>query len=190
MAKDDAGDLELMRRLGHAENEALRELYRRYGGLVYGIALRVTGDEAAAEEVAQDVFMSAWRGASSYRAEKGSVATWLGRIARNRAVDALRARKTRGGSARDEWSEAAEAVDPRTIDPEEETSRALRAQEVRGAVAELPEAQRLALSLAFFQGLSHSEIAAALSLPLGTVKSRIRDAMRSLRGRLRQGGEE
>jgi RNA polymerase sigma-70 factor, ECF subfamily len=190
MPRDDPGDFELMRRLARAESEALRSLYRKYGGLVHGIALRITGDAAVAEEVTQDVFMGAWRGAASYREDRGSVATWLGRIARNRAVDALRAMKSRGLSAGGDWSQGEETEDRKALGPEEETGRSLRAQEVRAAVADLPEAQRLALSLAFFQGLSHSEIAARLSLPLGTVKSRIRDAMRDLRDRLGEGGVE
>ncbi|HET7839331.1 MAG TPA: sigma-70 family RNA polymerase sigma factor [Rectinemataceae bacterium] len=186
--KDEREDLALLRRIADSESGALRALYQKYGSLVYGIALRVTGDGAVAEEVAQDVFMNAWRSASTYRPELGAVATWLGRIARNRAVDALRSQRARGSLARDDWTEAAEQEDPRSRGPEEETARSIRAGEVREAVAALPEPQRQALSLAFFRGLSHSEIAAALSLPLGTVKSRIRDAMRSLRGRLGEGG--
>jgi RNA polymerase sigma-70 factor (ECF subfamily) len=190
MPKHEAENPDLMRRLAERDSGALRELYRKYGGLVYGIALRITGEPGSAEEVAQDVFMSAWRGAASYSAERGAVATWLGRIARNRAVDALRTAKAKGGAARDEWAEESEIEDPAGLDPEEETSRALRVQQVREAVAGLPEAQRLALSLAFFRGMSHTEIAAALALPLGTVKSRIRDAMRLLRGRLGEGSGE
>jgi RNA polymerase sigma-70 factor, ECF subfamily len=189
MPDDDSEDTALMRRLADADNEALRSLYRRYGGLVYGIALKLTGDGAVAEEVAQEVFVSAWRGAASYRADRGAVVTWLGRIARNKAIDARRAMKARGGPARDEWSVEDESEDQRTPGPEEEASRSMRVREVRTAVAELPEAQRSALSLAFFQGLSHSEIAAALSLPLGTVKSRIRDAMHNLRELLGDRGE-
>jgi RNA polymerase sigma-70 factor, ECF subfamily len=190
MPKDDPEDVELMRRLSRAESEALRALYRKYGALVHGVALRITGDDAVAEEVTQDVFMSAWRGAASYRVDRGAVATWLGRIARNRAVDALRAMKSRGQRASEDWNEATEAetADPRARGPEEEAGRSQRVQEVREAVAGLPEVQRLPLSLAFFRGLSHSEIAARLSLPLGTVKSRIRDAMRGLRDRLGEGG--
>ncbi len=179
-----------MRRLAAADNEALRELYRRYGSLVYGIALRVTGEAPVAQEVVQEVFMSAWRGAASYKAEKGAVATWLGRIARNRAIDARRSMKAAPAAALEGWDPAEEAEDTRSPGPPEEASRAQRIEEVRRAVAGLPEPQRLALSLAFFKGMSHTEIAAALSLPLGTVKSRIRDAMLGLRGILGEGGGE
>jgi RNA polymerase sigma-70 factor, ECF subfamily len=189
MPKDNPEDSALMLRIAESESEALRALYRRYGALVYGIALRITGDDAVSEEVTQDVFVRVWRGAASYRAEKGALPTWLGRIARNRAVDALRTMQARGGPAREEWSIDGEAEDPRSLGPEEELSRSLRAGELRSALAELPETQRQALSLAFFRGMSHSEIAAALSLPLGTVKSRIRDAMRLLREKLGGGGE-
>ncbi len=188
MQKEAQDDDALLRRIAEAEGEALRELYRKYGGLVYGIGLRITGDAAVAEEVAQDVFMSAWRGAASYRPDLGAVATWLGRIARNRAIDALRGMKSRPMPLREDWGELADAEDTRSPDPAEEAGRSQRAKEVRAAVAELPEGQRTALSLAFFKGMSHSEIAAALGLPLGTVKSRIRDAMRSLRDKLGEGG--
>jgi RNA polymerase sigma-70 factor (ECF subfamily) len=174
-------DEDLMRGLAAGESEALKALYGKYGALVFGIALRIVGDGSAAEEVAQDVFLSAWNGAATYRPEKGAVATWLGRIARNRALDALRSAKARGALARDDWSEV---EDDRTLAPEEAMENESRAVEVRAAVSELPEAQRVALSLAFFRGRSHSEIAAELGLPLGTVKSRIRDAMRVLREKL------
>ncbi len=184
MPKDIADDTTLMRRLAGAEPEALRDLYRRYGSLVFGIALRVCGDRALAEEVAQDAFVSAWKGAASYSAERGSLASWLGRIARNRAIDELRKRRSRAATPRDDWADMA---DPRGLDPQDEAGRGLRAIAVREAMAALPEAQRQALSLAFFDGLTHSEIAAALSLPLGTVKSRIRDALIALRRRLGEG---
>jgi RNA polymerase sigma-70 factor (ECF subfamily) len=181
MPRDDTEDYALMRRLADAEPDALRSLYKKYGALVYGIALRITGEGASAEEVTQDAFLRVWQGAASYSADRGSVATWLGRVTRNCAIDAFRRMKIRDAFYRDDWTEVA---DPKTPDPEEETSREFRAREVRAAVSELPEAQRIALSLAFFQGMTHSEIAASLSLPLGTVKSRIRDAMLSLRERL------
>jgi RNA polymerase sigma-70 factor, ECF subfamily len=189
--KDEGEDL--MRALSEAKAsagaapEALRSLYRKYGGLVFGVALRIVGDASTAEEVTQDVFLRAWMGAASYRGDKGSAATWLGRIARNRALDALRSARARGALARDDWSEL---EDDKALAPEEAMENESRAIEVRAAVSELPEAQRLALSLAFFRGMSHSEIAAELALPLGTVKSRIRDAMRTLREKLGEGGAE
>lgn len=181
MPKEDA---DLMRRLAGAETEALRELYGKYGSLVFGVALRIARDRALAEEIAQDVFVSAWRSAAAYSAERGSVASWLARIARNRAIDEIRKGRLRNAEARDDWADLADAREP---GPEEEASRGARAAAVREALSALPERQREALSLAFFQGLTHAEIAAALSLPLGTVKSRIRDALIALRGKL---GEE
>jgi RNA polymerase sigma-70 factor, ECF subfamily len=181
MPKNETEDEILMRRLADAEPEALRKLYRKYGSLAYGIALRIVGDEALAEDIALDVFMSAWQASSSYSPDRGAAATWLGRIARNRAIDALRKVKSRGALARDDW---ADIEDRKGLDPEAEASRASCADEVRAGVAELPEAQRIALSLAFFRGRTHAEIAAALALPLGTVKSRIRDAMLALREKL------
>jgi RNA polymerase sigma-70 factor (ECF subfamily) len=185
MPEDETEDESLMRGLAEAESAALRALYRKYGGLVYGLALKVCGDSGMAEEVVQDVFLRVWRGASSYSRDKGAVATWLGRIARNRAIDALRGARARYAVVRDDW---ADREDPRALDPEEEASRASSASVLRAAVAQLPEEQRLALSLAFFRGMTHSEIAEALSLPLGTVKSRIREAMLSLRRKIGEGG--
>jgi RNA polymerase sigma-70 factor, ECF subfamily len=185
MPGDRYDDSELMRRLAGAESAALRELYRRYGALVYGIAMRVARDGSVAEEVTQDVFLKAWSSAAAYEAGRGGVAAWLARITRNRAIDALRSGKSRQALPMADWSEV---PDPGSRDPAEETSREDRAAEVRAAVALLPEAQRKALSLAFFQGLTHIQIAAELSLPLGTVKSRIRDAMAALRASLGDGG--
>jgi RNA polymerase sigma-70 factor (ECF subfamily) len=184
-SEDD--DRELMRRLAARESEALEALYAKYGGLVYGIALRVLGDPAMAEEATQDAFLRAWRGAAAYSPERGAPATWLGRIARNWAIDALRSTRARGALARDDWSEF---EDSRALGPEEEAGRDSRAAQVREAVAALPEAQRTALSLAFFEGLTHVEIARRLGLPLGTVKSRIREAMRALRDALSEGAGE
>ncbi len=184
MRKNEVDEGGIMRRLAAGDHEALRDLYRKYSGLVYGIALRILKDPAVAEEAAQDAFVNAWRGAASYGRERGAVATWLGRIARNKAIDLLRSARARGSDEVDEWAEAAEIGDDRGLDPFESMHRDLRAAALRRAVAELPEAERRALALAFFQGMSHSEIAAKLELPLGTVKSRIREAMLKLRARL------
>jgi RNA polymerase sigma-70 factor (ECF subfamily) len=178
----EESDEELIRRIASAEPDAVRALYQRYGRLVYSLALHTVGDAAAAEEISQDVFMRVWEKAGTYRPEMAKVSTWIARIARNRAIDVLR---QRGSSSRREpiaWEDLAEAADPAATDPGDRAAQGFCDEEVRSGLAGLPVDQRTALGLAFFQGLTHQGIAEALHEPLGTVKTRIRDAMRKLRG--------
>ncbi len=179
MRRDEPGDEELIARIGLSDSSAMRLLYARHGRTVFGVALRIIGEPSAAEEVAQDVFVRVWQKAGTYRAEKAKVATWLARIARNRAIDALRARRSREllPSRAGKEQEASESM----TDPLDAAWASMRDERVRDAVAALPPEQRRALSLAFFQGLTHREIAESLGEPLGTVKSRVREAMRKLR---------
>jgi RNA polymerase sigma-70 factor (ECF subfamily) len=182
MSGTAAPDEELMDRIGHGDADAVRLLYARHGRLVFGIAMQVLGDTSTAEEVCQDVFMRAWEKSASYRADRGKVVTWLARVARNRAIDVLRSLRSRpaGWTVDDEPSDADEQAE----DPGDRLLQSFREEEVRAAVASLPPDQRAALSLAFFKGMTHREIARALGEPLGTVKTRIRDAMMKLKSRL------
>jgi RNA polymerase sigma-70 factor (ECF subfamily) len=183
MSSAEAADEKLMDLIAHGDAEAVRVLYNRYGRLVFGLAMHILGDSATAEEVCQDVFMRAWEKSGSYRPDRGKVVTWLARIARNRAIDMLRSHKSRQlGSTFEE--EAAAPSEDMAEDPGERLLQSFREQEVRAAVASLPPDQRNALSLAFFKGMTHREIALALGEPLGTVKTRIRDAMVKLRASL------
>lgn len=181
MRVGDESDEQVIDRISRGDREAVRALYRRYGRLVYGVALQVVRDPSAAEEVAQDVFMRAWEKAGTYRAEKAKVSTWLMRITRNRAIDVVRQRGP-AGSQTSTWDDLASAADPAAPDPGERAARSECDEDLRTAVAGLPDEQRVALDLAFFKGLTHQGIAEALREPLGTVKTRIRDAMRKLRG--------
>ena len=182
-----AADEELMDRIAHGDADAVRLLYARYGRLVFGLAMNVLGDSATAEEVCQDVFMRVWEKSGSYRADRGKVATWLARIARNRAIDVLRsARAKPDGSTVDDEPTSADEQGP---DPGDRLLQTFREEQVRAAVASLPADQRTALSLAFFRGMTHREIAETLGEPLGTVKTRIRDAMMKLRSRLGKSDE-
>jgi RNA polymerase sigma-70 factor (ECF subfamily) len=177
-------DEELIGRIAQAKPEAVRVLYRRYGRLVYGLALHIVGDRTAAEEITQDVFMRVWEKAGTYDSAKAKAITWLTRIARNQAIDVLRKRSTRGEHEREAWQYlrlGAELADP---DPTQSVELSRQREEVRAAVAALPESQQRALSLAFYQGLTHQQIAEKLGEPLGTVKTRIRGAMQKLRDRL------
>jgi RNA polymerase sigma-70 factor, ECF subfamily len=177
-----AADADLLGRVAAGEQEAVRLLYARHGRLVYSIAMGVLGDSPAAEEVTQDVFLRVWEKAEQYDPGRSQPVTWLARIARNRAIDVLRERGTREAHSREAWEELARSAVE--ADPAEGVEIARQKERVRLAIALLPEAQRRALSLAFFQGLTHLQIARALGEPLGTVKTRIRDAMRRLRREL------
>jgi RNA polymerase sigma-70 factor (ECF subfamily) len=173
---DDRDDVELVERVAAGDTEALRELYERFGSLLFGMALRVVGDRQAAEECTQDVFVSVWRGAGRFDPERGSVSTWLIAIARNRAVDLVRRRAARPADPHAEIERRDESPDAAELVAAAETS-----SNVAAALAELPAPQREVILLAYFQGLSHSEIAERLDLPLGTVKGRARLALDRLR---------
>ena len=179
-----ADDRSLLRALAGGNTEALAELYQRHGRYVMGLAARIVGDPEAAEEVVQDVFTRLWRSAASYDASQAGVATWIMRIARNRAIDELRRRGARPAlRALDDDSPLPDAA---ARGPEELAEAALRRGRVQAALAQLPERQREAVALAFFGGRTHVEIAAAFGEPLGTVKTRIRAAMQTLRRLLAQ----
>jgi RNA polymerase sigma-70 factor (ECF subfamily) len=173
-----------------AEPEAARILYGRYGRLVYSLAVQVVGEEPAAEEVTQDVFLLVWEKAHTYRAEKAKVATWIARIARNRAIDVLRQRRSRENRSKGAWEDLKQAAEAPAPDPGELMEHARTQARVREAIASLPPEQKSALVLAYFQGLTHQEIAAQLGEPLGTIKTRIRTAMQKLRGLLSGDGDD
>ncbi len=167
-----------MARIARGEATALGELYDRYGRVVFGLVFRMVGSPEAAEEIAQDAFHSVWRNAPSYRPDRGSVRTWLLAISRNAAIDW---RRTKGKRVERETliEEAAVLVSETLVD--DRVVARLRAERVRSAVASLPEEQAQVLTLAFWGGLSQSEIAARTGTPLGTVKSRVHLAMAKLR---------
>jgi RNA polymerase sigma-70 factor, ECF subfamily len=162
--------------LRRGDERALAELYDRYGGTVYGLALRITRDPGTAEEISLDAFLQIWRQAGHADEDRGTVAGRLFTIVRSRAIDRMRA----AGAAKRTRVEDAAAVMPAPR-PDELADVAQRRDLVRRAMASLAPAQRAALELAYFEGLSHSQIAAKLGEPLGTVKTRIRQAMQAMR---------
>lgn len=166
-------------------NEALGTLYDRYGRLVFSVAFHLVGDIETSEEITQDVFVRVCEGAHGYRAQLSRVNTWLVSIARHRAIDELRRRGVRPEQALVNWidEESQEQNNglPATEGPEREIETTLQRQVIRQMVANLPADQRQVLGLAYFKGMSHSQIANTLGEPLGTVKSRIRLAMQRLR---------
>lgn len=171
----------LLWRIAAGDQQAMAELYDQTHPLVYGLALRVLGDPGAAEDVMVEVYTQAWQRVGDYDAGRGSPSAWLLNITRSRAIDARRAR------ARDRATEPLEAAgDPpsEAPGPEALSAAAERHRIVHSALAQLSVELRQLVELAYFAGLSHSEIAAALGQPLGTVKTRIRAAMTQLRERL------
>lgn len=167
-------DLNLMRRLAQGDESALATLYDRYAGLVYSVARRVLGDAGAAEEVMQDLFYQLWWKARDYDAARGGLGAWLLVSARNRAIDRLRQRKRAEALA-------PEQVAPLAFDLESSVAQAELISRVKSALGGLSESQRQALELAYFEGMTHSEISQRTGEPLGTVKTRLRAALQALR---------
>jgi RNA polymerase sigma-70 factor (ECF subfamily) len=179
-------DETLVRLIVQARAEALSELYDRYSRLVFSLALNSVGNPATAEEITQDVFLRVWQRARQYRAGRAKVSTWLTSITRHRAIDQLRRRGSRPEQHSVTWAELAPGTEPSVNGPEEATALAIESARVRAAMAQLPEEQKQVLALAYFQGLSQSQIAETLTLPLGTVKTRIRLGMQRLRDQLQE----
>lgn len=177
----DTDDTELLHATACGDERAFAALYDRYSPILFGLLLRILHDRPEAEDVLQEVFLQIWQRASSFDAERGRPFTWLVTLARSRAIDRLRATGSRERTAQ---AAAVEAVEP-VGDAERDALRSEQSEVVRGALAAIPEEQRRALLLAYFEGLSQTEIAARLDQPLGTVKTRMRSGMMKLRESLR-----
>ncbi|MBE0411489.1 MAG: sigma-70 family RNA polymerase sigma factor [Anaerolineales bacterium] len=179
-------DTTLLRLIARSSNEAMSELYDRYGSLVYGLALQSTGDVATAEEITQDTFLNVWKNAVSYQPDKGKVSTWLASIARHRAIDLLRRKYSRQENNLYSLEEMPSFAPPADENIENELELRARQRLVRQALNQLPKDQRQTLALAYFRGMTHAQIALALDQPLGTVKTRIRLGMQKLHQYLRE----
>ena len=184
--KEDAynrlDDEALMRRVASCDLEAFRALYDRYNSLVYSTTLRMVRDVYLAQDMVQEVFLRIWRKPESYVAQRGRFAIWLTSVARNRAVDEIRSRgrRYRHETASPEEQER-ELAGPDQDDPALTAELTDQRRQILDALAELPVEQRQVIELAYFGGLTQQEIAQRLSLPLGTVKTRVRLGMRKLR---------
>lgn len=179
-AEDARVDREAVRRMAGRDPDALAELYDRYARTIYSFALHIVGDQAECEDVVQDVFSQAWAQASRYEASRGAVAAWLLTMTRSRAVDHLRARRARPDSEPADELQLLGLIDP--AEPHDVgflTREQIR--RLRDAMTRLPVLQRVVVEMAYFEGLTQSEIAARLEEPLGTVKTRVRLALLKLR---------
>jgi RNA polymerase sigma-70 factor (ECF subfamily) len=187
MVDDDLG---LLQRIAARDDAALAALYDRHSRVAYSIIMRILRSPSDAEDVLQETFVRVWSRADTYDARLGSPAAWLMRIARNRAIDRLRAKRVRGDISVEQASpsgEAARVAEPEAPDTPEAvllgktTSRAIRA-----AMGVLSAAQRELIEAAFFDGYTHQELSVRFGVPLGTVKTRIRAGLTAMRGRLEQ----
>ena len=175
----------LLRAVARGDEAAFARVYDRYGAILLGLMLRILRSRAEAEDVLQEVFLQVWQQARSFNPARGRAFTWLATLARSRAIDRLRAVDSRERAAQ----RSAEDGPPPAAESQgwadEEAIRAERAEAVRAALAELPEEQRQVLVLAYLDGMSQSEIAAAKNQPLGTVKTRTRTGLKKLSESLR-----
>lgn len=174
----ELSDPDLAARLAAGDQEALAELYDRYGGLAYAVALRILDDPGRAEDVVQDAFLKLWNNAAQFDRGRGSLRTWLITAVRNRSIDTLRGRGAHERQER-ELDPELKSVGP-TSDPWQEASLSLERTAIRSAMASLPPDQRQVVDLAYFGGYSHREIAGMTGVPLSTVKGRMRLALEKL----------
>ena len=191
MTRDDRIDEQMLSAAASGDPAALEVLYDRYAPAVMGLAIKMLGDRAAAEEVVQETFWRVWRSAGTFQAERGTFAGWLFGIARNLIIDLCRRSKIRPQPALDEGEEQRieRAPDP-GVDVAESAWTAIKHTQVRAAMADLPPAQRRVIELAYFGGMTRQEIATATGEPLGTIHTRVRLALQKLRETLQARGFE
>lgn len=166
-------DLQLMQQIRRRQPEALSRIYDLYSTLVYSIAMRVLRDDAAAEDVMQEVFLKIWQQPESFADQRGSLCGWLAVVTRNRAIDRIRGTK--------QFDNVDDLQLSNNIDMGAEAERELMLEKVRTVLETMPPDQRQAVEMAFFEGHTHTEIAEHTGQPLGTIKTRIRSALISIR---------
>jgi RNA polymerase sigma-70 factor (ECF subfamily) len=178
--EDPRGDQDAVRRMAGRDADALAEIYDRHARAVYSLALRIVGEQAEAEDVVQEVFSQAWGQASKYVPDRGPVVAWLLTMARSRAIDRVRARRARPDAEGADPVQLAALTDSAQL---QDLTLLTREQVglLRTAMSQLPALQRVAIELAYFEGLTQTEIATRLDEPLGTVKTRVRLALLKLR---------
>ncbi len=191
MSRDEMNDEQLIARAAAGDPDALETLYERYAPAVMGQAVKLIGDQAAAEEIVQETFWRVWRSADTFQAQRGAFSGWLFGIARNLSIDFFRRRKARPQPALHDTEER--RID-RMPDPDRDVAEAawitIKRRQVRAALDTLPPAQRSVIEMAYFQGMTRQEIAAATGEPLGTIHTRARLALQKLRETLQSQGFE
>src|SRR5579859_6743881 len=166
-------DVKLIARMRAGDRDAMAAVYDRYRGIVYGVALRVLGNSTAAEDVLQEVFLRLWRNPNGFDAERGKLPAWLAVIARNRSIDYLRQRPPE--------DDIEDFTISSNIDLEDGFARMQAVERIRAVISGLPREQRRSLEMVYFEGMTQSEIAAKTGEPLGTIKTRIRTGLLTLR---------
>ncbi len=180
MSYEDLDDSQLLSMIQQQDRGALEALYDKYGGAVYSLAMRMLSDSGAAQEVTQDTFFNVWRRASSYHSQRGKVTSWLFSIAHHRTIDELRRRRRDQSQVRhgvDLTNKPSDGAD----DPVAYATAQYERSQLKDALHTLRVEQREVVVLAYFGGLTHSEIAKHLDQPLGTVKTRMRLGLRKMR---------
>ena len=181
LALEVEGEAELVKRLQRRDPQALAALYDRYGRLVYSLILRVVRDTGVAEDLVQETFLRVWNRVQGFDAEKGAVGPWLLAVARNRAIDYLRSTV---GKARNSLEMEATEHPALFSDMEKDILASDKARQVKAALEKLSAHQRQVIELAYFEGLSQTEMAERMGQPLGTVKTWVRAALKNLRNEL------
>ena len=187
MHTSDPTDLSVLQRIAARDTAALAELYDRHSRLLFGLILRIVRERGEAEDILQEAFMRVWTRAETYDAQVGGPLPWIVRVARNCAIDRLRARRVRAvvHAPAIDFSEVETTAPATSIQtPEATVLIAEQRRTLTGALASLPTEQRHLIEAAFFEGYTHSELAQRFELPLGTVKTRIRAGMSAMRKRL------
>lgn len=174
-------DRETVQRMAEGDPEALALVYDRHIRFVFGLAMRIMQDQGDAEDVVEEVFSQAWAQATRYDATRGSVASWLLTMVRTRAIDKLRSQRAKPDSAPLPRAEAVVDLPDPAVGAEHQVLTEESATQLRGALTELPVPQRIAIELAYFEGLTQTQIAGRLEQPLGTVKTRVRTGLLKLR---------
>jgi RNA polymerase sigma-70 factor, ECF subfamily len=172
-APNNEDNAALIERICSGDEMAMADMYDRYSGIVYGVALRVLGDTSAAEDVLQEVFLQLWRNPQAFDANRGRLSAWLAVITRNRAIDHLRKRPFE--------DDIADIPVASGVNLESEAAQRMAVEKIRAVLVHLPQEQRRALEMAFFEGMTHTEIAGKTGEPLGTIKTRIRTGLLALR---------
>jgi RNA polymerase sigma-70 factor (ECF subfamily) len=177
-------DAQLLALIVRGEDWALSEIYARYAGLVFSIALKTLSDQSCAEEVVQQVFTKVWRHARLYQQERGKFSAWVGTITHHQCMDELRRRRTYPMADPGDWDLLDRLVGSEDLDQDVQT--VLEQARIHEALQQIPAQERLVIELAFWGGMSHQEIALHCHFPLGTVKTRLRLGMRRLKSLLQE----